>query len=71
MEFHRPSRTFCATISEMSFGEAMGATIYGAQLPKFLDWWSKVCRNSQRAMPNPAQDAVGQALFKDPYCIIS
>lgn len=49
----------------------MGATIYGSQLPKLLDWGSKVRRNSQRAMPNPAQDAVGQALFKDPYCIVS
>lgn len=29
VEFHRLARNFCATISEMSFGEAMGSTIKG------------------------------------------
>lgn len=71
MEFHRLARNFCVTISDMSFGEVMGATIHGSQLPKLLDCWSKVRRNSQWAMPEPAQGTVGQALFKDPYCIIS
>lgn len=65
---HGLARNFSATVSEVSFGEAMGSTINGSQLLKLPDWGSKALRNSQKekARANGMLTG-GQALFKAPY----